>query len=208
MPWISAFFTRIFCRIFVIENVSILELSNPWLQRPLPPGPAIGIAIQNIGPHVEYMDQNQRDPLPQNLRLGLAWQIVDTDIAGVLISADIQKLLVKKYKDGSSDVPFITPGSLPGINSNGNPYGSAWVRKYSLRPFSRCDLDTFLRMRITVHGNIPPLVFLSGRNPCVSIIRNIYPRNVIIRLPVRDSSGFRLPIRTYWIALCIVNTYF
>jgi len=79
------------------------SLSKPWLQRPLPPGPAIGIAIQNIGPHVEYRDQNQGDPLPQNLRLGLAWQIVDTDIAGIRISADIQKLLVKKYKDGSSD---------------------------------------------------------------------------------------------------------
>lgn len=74
-----------------------------WSMHRPAPGPSIGISITNIGPAISYADPDQADPLPQMLRLGLSWNFLDTDIIGSLISIDARKLLVKRYRDGSSD---------------------------------------------------------------------------------------------------------
>ena len=59
--------------------------------------PSIGIVIKNIGPHMTYISE-VKDPLPQQLRIGAAWNIVDTDIINLLILSDVRKLLVKRDK--------------------------------------------------------------------------------------------------------------
>ena len=60
-------------------------------------GPAIGIAINNIGPNMKYC--GEEDPLPQQLRIGLSWVIIDTDLISTSISSDIRKLLVGGDKE-------------------------------------------------------------------------------------------------------------
>ena len=73
------------------------------MHRP-PPGPSIGLSMVNIGPKMSYLKDNRSpDPLPQQLRLGLAWNIIDTDIIGFIVSSDLRKLLVHINDDGSSD---------------------------------------------------------------------------------------------------------
>lgn len=79
--------------------------SNWFIHRP-PPGLSVGLSISNIGPDIKYIDADQADPLPQNFRLGISWNYVDTDIIGLITSIDVQKLLIKKNEYGESD-PFM-----------------------------------------------------------------------------------------------------
>jgi hypothetical protein len=66
----------------------------------------IGLVMQNIGPDVTYINDEQKDPLPMTLRVGLAYRVFDTinesqESLGILntikqkltISADAAKIL-------------------------------------------------------------------------------------------------------------------
>jgi len=93
---------------------------SKWTLHRQPPGISLGISISNIGPAITYIDKKQEDPIPQNLRLGLSWNYLDTDIIGLITSVDFNKLLVKKDDSGEAD-PFytalFTSWSEGGLNS-------------------------------------------------------------------------------------------
>lgn len=57
-------------------------------------GPAIGISIRNIGSDIKYLTHEQKEPMPQQLRLGFAWRILNTDILGLNVSSDIRNWLI------------------------------------------------------------------------------------------------------------------
>jgi hypothetical protein len=61
----------------------------------------IGMNFSNIGPKLAYVDDNQADPLPTNLRLGFAYDVVKTDFNNLTLAADFNKLIVKRYEGGS-----------------------------------------------------------------------------------------------------------
>lgn len=63
----------------------------------------IGINISNIGPKVTYVDNDQADPLPTNLRLGFAYDIYQSEFNNLTLTADFAKLLVKRREEGKSD---------------------------------------------------------------------------------------------------------
>ncbi len=63
----------------------------------------IGMNISNIGPKVTYVDNDQADPLPTNLRLGFAYDIYQSEFNNLTITADFAKLLVKRREEGKSD---------------------------------------------------------------------------------------------------------
>ncbi|MBW6513377.1 MAG: PorV/PorQ family protein [Candidatus Syntrophosphaera sp.] len=54
------------------------------------------LVIQNIGPNVTYVDQAQSDPLPMTVRLGAAYQILDSPLNKFLISAEASKILANE----------------------------------------------------------------------------------------------------------------
>jgi len=62
-------------------------------QTPLP-GLTLGAAVQNLGPDIHYIDAAQADPLPRNLKAGLALRALDTDYNKLTIAADINKSLI------------------------------------------------------------------------------------------------------------------
>ncbi|MGD8307556.1 MAG: PorV/PorQ family protein [Ignavibacteria bacterium] len=70
-------------------------------------GPSLGISLSNMGNEIYYLDADQADPLPQNLRVGLAWTIVNNDLLGITVSTDILKLLIQK------DIDTGDPDSFP-----------------------------------------------------------------------------------------------
>lgn len=72
----------------------------PWLE-----GFRIGANLSNMGPKITYIDAAQADPLPTNLKFGLAYDLVNSQYNKLTIAADANKLLVRRYKDGTSD-PF------------------------------------------------------------------------------------------------------
>jgi len=58
----------------------------------------IGIALQNVGPDIAYIDRDQADPLPQNLRLGTAWRAVDVPGHRLTLVYDLYKSLAQREK--------------------------------------------------------------------------------------------------------------
>lgn len=81
----------------------IAKNTTRWSMHRIPPGPSIGVSISNMGTKMNQGDPSQANTLPQNLRISLAWNIIDMDVLGFLISADMEKLLVKHHKNGESD---------------------------------------------------------------------------------------------------------
>jgi opacity protein-like surface antigen len=64
-----------------------------------------GMNISNMGPKIAYIDEAQADPLPTNLKTGLAFKLIDQKFNKLTIAADINKLLVTPHGDKPAD-PF------------------------------------------------------------------------------------------------------
>ena len=50
-----------------------------------------------------YIDEAQADPLPTNLRLGMAYKILDDEFNKITLAYDVNRLLVVRDKEGGSD---------------------------------------------------------------------------------------------------------
>ena len=63
----------------------------------------IGLNFSNLGPKVTYVDAAQADPLPSNLRLGFAYDVYQSQFNNLTLTADFNKLVVKRGTGGQSD---------------------------------------------------------------------------------------------------------
>ncbi len=66
----------------------------------------LGFNLSNFGPKVTYIDRKQADPMPTNLRAGLAYKAYDDGFNSITVVYDINRLLVVKHRDGTSDNVF------------------------------------------------------------------------------------------------------
>jgi hypothetical protein len=64
---------------------------------------SIGANLSNLGPKITYIDQAQSDPIPTNLRIGFAAQIVRDEFNSLVYTLDFSKLLVSRDTTGQSD---------------------------------------------------------------------------------------------------------
>jgi hypothetical protein len=64
---------------------------------------SLGANLSNMGPKVAYIDRAQADPLPTNLKLGAACHIIDQEYGTLTVVTDVNKELVKRHSDGTSD---------------------------------------------------------------------------------------------------------
>ncbi len=81
---------------------------------------SFGVNLANIGPKMTYIDEAQADPLPTNLKMGLAYKIIDDEFNKMTVVYDLNKLLVVRNKEGSDGVFKAM-------------FYSAWVEKNSLK---------------------------------------------------------------------------
>ncbi|HEX3018904.1 MAG TPA: PorV/PorQ family protein [Chitinispirillaceae bacterium] len=65
----------------------------------------LGFMLQNMGPHIFYIDRDNVDPIPFTLRLGLAYRAVQTPIHDLKFVLDMHKEVVKNYFTKKPD-PF------------------------------------------------------------------------------------------------------
>ncbi len=65
----------------------------------------LGLNLSNLGPSLTYIDKAQADPLPTNLRLGLAYKIIESEFNNLTYILDFSKLLIRRHPDGTTD-PF------------------------------------------------------------------------------------------------------
>jgi hypothetical protein len=99
---IGLLFENIFAESCYYDRTLDKIYSKWFIHRP-PPGLNLGFSISNMGPKISYIDEDQADPLPQNLRLAASWNYYDTETLCLITSVDVQKLLIKKHPDGDSD---------------------------------------------------------------------------------------------------------
>ncbi len=54
----------------------------------------VGGTLQNVGPGIAYIDEEQRDPMPRNLKVGTSYKVLDDEMNELTVSADYNKSLV------------------------------------------------------------------------------------------------------------------
>lgn len=75
------------------------------LYRPLFLGSSLslGANLSNIGPKMTYVDKAQADPLPMNLRLGIAYKILQSEFNNLTFTVDVSRLLVAQWGSESDE---------------------------------------------------------------------------------------------------------
>jgi len=63
-----------------------------------------GFNFQNFGPNITYINEEQSDPLPQNLRMGISWKAFDTELSRFTANIDMNKLLANRNHDWYSRI--------------------------------------------------------------------------------------------------------
>ena len=64
---------------------------------------SVGMNLSNLGPKISYVDADQADPIPTNLRFGLAYQLMKNEGNELTFAADFSKLLVNRYLDENGE---------------------------------------------------------------------------------------------------------
>ena len=64
---------------------------------------SLGINLSNLGPKINYIDQAQADPIPTNLRVGMAIQLFHNDFNSFIYTFDMSKLLVVRDSTGAEN---------------------------------------------------------------------------------------------------------
>ena len=63
----------------------------------------LGMDISNIGSNIFYIDKAQADPLPMNLRLGFAYDLVQSKYNTLTWITDVNRLMIKRDTNGTPD---------------------------------------------------------------------------------------------------------
>ncbi|HSQ59943.1 MAG TPA: PorV/PorQ family protein [Acidobacteriota bacterium] len=63
---------------------------------------SVAAVIQNLGPNIAYIDEDQSDPLGRNLKIGFAFTPFENEIHRVLVAADANRFLLPGEKLGVS----------------------------------------------------------------------------------------------------------
>jgi len=61
-----------------------------------------GVNLSNLGPKVTYINADQADPLPTNLRVGFGYKLLEDEFNSMTYSLDFSRLLVRKYTEPDS----------------------------------------------------------------------------------------------------------
>lgn len=62
---------------------------------------SLGANLANMGPHIQYSDQEQSDPIPTNLRLGWSWEFQFDEYNSITLAQDFNKMIVDSDSTGS-----------------------------------------------------------------------------------------------------------
>ncbi len=71
---------------------------------------SLGLNLSNLGPKLTYIQAAQADPLPTNLRLGIAYKVIKSQYNSITAVVDFSRLLVRRYPaviDSSGPTPVV-----------------------------------------------------------------------------------------------------
>lgn len=64
---------------------------------------SLGANLSNVGPKITYIDKEQADPIPMNLRLGLAYKLLNSEFNKLTFVYDLNRLLVPRDEEKRKD---------------------------------------------------------------------------------------------------------
>ncbi len=93
---------------------------------------SFGMNIANIGPKMSYIDKAQADPLPMNLRLGIAYKVLESDYNNINATVEVNRLLVTRNGTSSDEFykAFFTTWSNGNISEQIRRFDSALGLEY------------------------------------------------------------------------------
>jgi len=100
---------------------------------------SLGFNLSNLGPKIYYIDQAQADPIPTNLRIGLAARLFQDEYNSLTYTLDLSRLLV-----GKSDSNGVRPN-----------FYKALLTSWTDRPFSETLQSVVTSMGIEYWYGIP-----------------------------------------------------
>ncbi len=53
----------------------------------------LGFNLQNVGPNITFINEEQSDPLPMNFRMGLSYRLLESEFSTFTVNSDMNKLL-------------------------------------------------------------------------------------------------------------------
>ena len=83
----------------------------------------LGLSISNIGQEIDFIDNEQADPAPTNLKFGLYKQFIINDYNKVGLIFDINRLMVAKY----ASMDWDNDGVID-VNSKEEGYSDPWYK--------------------------------------------------------------------------------
>ncbi len=84
---------------------------------------SIGANLSNMGPKIFYIDKAQADPIPTNLRVGLAARLYQDELNSFTYTLDFSKLLVQRVQNDTN-------------NSSSSEWYQALYKSWTNRPLS------------------------------------------------------------------------
>jgi hypothetical protein len=106
-----------------------------WVHQGLPPGFSLGVALANLGPGISYSEGGESEPLPRVLRIGLAWNILESNEIGLVATGEFDRLLF----DTSGDKNALAGG----LELNLLSLGAVRLGRYRDIVFAMRDYNTF-----------------------------------------------------------------
>ncbi len=104
------------------------------LYRPLFLGKSLsfGLNLSNIGPNIFYVDKAQADPLPMNLRLGIAYKVIESEYNNLTFTVEVSRLLVARWGAQSDEFykAFFTTWTQGNISEQIRRFDSAIGMEY------------------------------------------------------------------------------
>lgn len=82
----------------------------------------LGLNISNIGPKIAFIDIDQADPAPTNMKLGIKWRAVETEFNRLSLLYDMNKMLVASYPS----IDYDGNRSIGGYNADGEKTGGEY----------------------------------------------------------------------------------
>jgi len=101
----------------------------------LEPPLSIGLNLSNIGPKLTYIDADQADPLPTNLRLGFAFRPIQSEYNNLTLVLDFSRLLVRRYpvpKDSAGNPLGDPPPPDPVTKAIFSAWGDGGLKKVTI----------------------------------------------------------------------------
>ena len=96
----------------------------------------VGANLSNFGPEVTYINEDQADPLPTNLRLGFAYKVLDDEFNRITIVYDANRELVyRRPIEYGPDSTIIDEGGPDGVFKA--VFYSAWVKGSASERFNK-----------------------------------------------------------------------